>query len=85
MSYFVYILQSETDYTYYVGFTSNLEERVNEHNFGSTRYTSKKRPWKLVYQERFSTEREARKRELAIKRKKSRKYIDWLIADQRSG
>jgi predicted GIY-YIG superfamily endonuclease len=36
--------------------------------------------WKLVYTEIFQTKSEAAKRELAIKKKKSRKYIEWLIS-----
>ena len=37
-------------------------------------------PWKLVYTEIFSTRAEAAAREKKIKLKKSRKYIEWLIA-----
>jgi putative endonuclease len=34
--------------------------------------------WKLVYTEMFQTKSEAAKRELEIKKRKSRKYIEWL-------
>ena len=78
-------MQSELDGSYYVGYTKKIEERVREHNEGSTRYSSKKRPWKLVHREEFADDTEARQRELAIKRKKSRKYIEWLIAQNRIG
>jgi len=36
-------------------------------------------PWKLIFNEEYSTKSEALKREREIKRKKSRKYIEKLI------
>ncbi|MDP4011084.1 MAG: GIY-YIG nuclease family protein [Candidatus Roizmanbacteria bacterium] len=38
----VYILQSEQDNSYYIGSTSDLENRILEHNYEGTGYTSKK-------------------------------------------
>ena len=77
--FYIYILQSELDYSYYVGFTENIENRVYEHNFGRTGYSKSKRPWKLIYSERFETRTEAIKREKYLKRLKSRKYIEKLV------
>ncbi len=59
MIYTVYIIQSEKDGSYYKGYTSNLERRLNEHNTGRGRYTSTKYPWKLVYKKIFYSKREA--------------------------
>lgn len=78
--YFTYILQSLKDQSFYIGFTSNLEQRLKKHNNSSSGYTSTKKPWKIVYFESFDIESKARKRELAIKKKKSRKYIEYLIS-----
>jgi putative endonuclease len=80
MKFYVYILKSEYDGSYYVGFSSDLETRIWEHNEGRTGYTSKKRPWKLVYWEEFEGKTEALKREIFIKRKKSKTFIEELIA-----
>ena len=77
--YFVYIIQSEFDGSYYTGFSENLEERIAEHNFGKTNYTSKKRPWKLVYFEEFDNKTNALKRERFLKRQKSRNFYQQLI------
>jgi predicted GIY-YIG superfamily endonuclease len=41
--------------------------------------TKSKGPWVLVYQEQFDTKIEANRRELEIKSKKSRLYIEKLI------
>jgi putative endonuclease len=77
--YNIYILKSQIDDTYYIGYTDNLERRVYEHNFGKKGYTRKKRPWKLVYSEECDNKTEAIKREIYLKRNKSRVYIEELI------
>ncbi len=79
MAYFVYILQSEKDGTYYVGCTGNLEERLRRHNQGRGSYTKGKGPWKLIYEEVFHSRGEAMKRERQIKSKKGREYISHLV------
>lgn len=77
--YFVYIIQSDLDQSFYIGFSENIENRLNEHNFGNTNYTSKKRPWKLVYFERFENKSDALKREIFLKKQKNKKFYQKLI------
>ncbi len=79
MSYFVCILQSDVDGSYYVGYTYDTALRLVHHNDGWTISTKGKRPWKIVYTEEYGTKTEAIKREKEIKRKKSRSYIESLI------
>jgi putative endonuclease len=43
-------------------------------------YTSIANDWRLVYTEEFEDRTSAIKREREIKKKKSRKYIEFLIA-----
>ncbi len=76
MSYYVYIIESEKDGTFYKGYTKNIDKRLIEHNNGQSRYTSKKMPWKLVYLEKFETKREALIRERKIKHYNS----EYLLA-----
>jgi putative endonuclease len=49
MSYFVYILYSERADHFYIGQTRDMEQRLERHNNGYERYTSKGRPWKLLW------------------------------------
>jgi putative endonuclease len=79
MSYVVYVLRSQTDGTCYVGATSNLAQRIEKHNSGASLFTRARRPWDVVYVEEHPSARDALARERAIKRRKSRKYIDGLI------
>jgi predicted GIY-YIG superfamily endonuclease len=47
--YFVYIIQSQKDKTYYTGFTLNVPARLNKHNEKGVAYTSSKVPFELVW------------------------------------
>jgi putative endonuclease len=68
MSCYCYILQC-ADGTFYTGWTTDPERRVVQHNKGvGAKYTSARRPVKLVYLETLSTRTDAMKRELAIKK-----------------
>jgi putative endonuclease len=80
MQAFVYILFSQTLNKYYVGSTSDLGRRFEEHNRGKEKFTKTGIPWLLVYNEVFEELKEARKRELYIKRMKSRTFIENLIS-----
>ena len=80
MPAFCYILFSTKLNKYYVGSTPDLERRLNDHNRGKEKFTRTGMPWQLVYMETFEELAMARRRELDIKKKKSRKYIESLIS-----
>jgi len=47
--YFVYILESLKDpQKIYIGFTNDLEKRLEEHNTSQSTYSKRYAPWKLV-------------------------------------
>ena len=75
MSFFTYILFSEKTNKYYIGYTQDIDKRLERHNAGATPSTKPGRPWKLVYSEEFGSKTEAHKREVHLKRMKSRVYI----------
>ena len=77
--FFVYILQSMKDFSFYVGQCVDLDRRMSKHWDGLSKYTASKRPWRLVYFEMFASRTEAIHREKEIKRKKSKKYIAFLV------
>ncbi|MDZ7796037.1 MAG: GIY-YIG nuclease family protein [Candidatus Marinimicrobia bacterium] len=79
--YYTYILYSESADRYYVGYTSNLKDRLWHHNSHAVRSTRRGIPWKIVYYEVYSEKHDAIVREHEIKKKKSRKYIASLISD----
>jgi len=73
MSYFVYILitSSKNRYVTYVGYTSNIEKRINAHNSSKGAKFTKGRKWKLVFKKKFKTKSEAMKAEIKIKKNKN--------------
>jgi putative endonuclease len=75
----VYILQSESSKRFYIGCAGQPELRLKEHNRGQTISTRARGPWMLVYQERFDTLVEARRRERQFKSWKSHRSIQELI------
>ncbi len=77
--YHVYVLKSMINNRYYVGSTSNIEERVQRHNAGRVRSTKPFIPWELIYSEPFTSLKTANRREFQIKAWKSREAIERLI------
>ena len=66
--HYVYLLQSEAFIGQrYVGSTSDLKQRLAEHNAGKSPYTSKYAPWRLVTYVAFSDERKAESFERYLK------------------
>lgn len=64
---YTYIIKC-SDGTFYTGWTTNVERRLNAHNAGKgAKYTKTRRPVKLIYLEEFPTKEEAMSREYAIK------------------
>lgn len=77
--YFVYILKSEVNNQYYIGYCSDLDRRLKRHNKGYVESTKRYKPWQLVHKEEKNTEQEAILREQQLKSWKSRAAIERLI------
>ena len=65
--FFVYILRSKADEGYYIGYTSNLDKRIREHNSGKTKSLKHRLPIELIYSEEYDTKRGAKAREVKLK------------------
>jgi putative endonuclease len=78
--FIVYVLYSEAFDKIYVGFTSNLENRLLSHNVLAKKgWTIKFRPWKLIYTESFDDKSDAMTREKQLKSAQGRAFIRSLI------
>jgi len=76
----VYVLYSKGYDKIYIGFTSNLEQRLRSHNeLGKKGWTIKFRPWQVIHTEIFQSKSEAMKREKALKTATGRNFIWSLI------
>ncbi|MCA6379432.1 MAG: GIY-YIG nuclease family protein, partial [Cytophagales bacterium] len=47
MTFYVYILQSQVNNSFYKGSTDDLVRRLREHNEGKSAFTKKYAPWNL--------------------------------------
>ena len=73
--FYVYILRSIVFGKIYIGFTKDLEKRVEHHNLGLDNYTKKYLPWELIFYEAYLSEKDARKREIFLKSGRGRQVI----------
>lgn len=67
MRYYVYVLLSIKDKRFYIGFTSDLKNRLSEHAKGNVRSTKDRRPLKLIHYEYFIDKADAKAREVFLK------------------
>ena len=83
--FIVYVLYSESFRKIYIGYTSNLEERIRSHNESGTKgWTIKFRPWKIIHTEAFDNKSDAMKREQQLKTAKGRERIWQLISNSKN-
>lgn len=75
MKNILYILKSLKDKKRYIGITSSLEKRLNEHTDGLCKSTKSRRPFELIHTEKYISEKEAMKWEKFYKSGKGREYL----------
>jgi len=71
-----YVLFSVQFNKIYIGFSSDIENRLIAHNHPNNKgWTRSFKPWKIIHHETFTTKAEAMKREKQLKSAQERKYI----------
>ncbi|MEQ8424349.1 MAG: GIY-YIG nuclease family protein [Cyclobacteriaceae bacterium] len=75
MGYWVYVLRSLKDDSFYIGQTNNLGTRLARHNSGTEKYTRTKAPWEIMWSVELESRSEAMRLERKLKNMKSRKRI----------
>ena len=78
----LYILQSEISSRYYVGISADPQRRLEFHNSKERGFTSRYRPWTLVYVKQYSTRKDAQQAEQKVKSWKSRIMIGRLVTGE---
>jgi len=73
--YYVYHLQSENNSNrYYIGLTTDVKRRLEEHNSGKSIYASNFKPWRLISYTAFSDKSRAEKFEVYLKTSSGRAF-----------
>ena len=78
MIFYVYMLKSVNNKITrtYVGYTNNLDLRLNKHNAGTGAKSTRGFKWKIIYKKKFYDKRLAMSFEYKLKKnKKKRKYL----------
>ena len=75
--YWAYILESQKDKSWYIGYTSDLKNRLRDHNrgYGGATTSKNKDGWKLIYCEGYTNIQDAKGRERFLKSGAGRKYV----------
>jgi putative endonuclease len=79
--FFVYVLHSLSRNYIYVGMTSDIKRRVEDHNNGYNKTTKPYRPFKLMLVEEYPTRVLAREREKYLKTGIGKEYLKSLPAN----
>lgn len=79
--YYVYVLLSEKDNNFYIGFSENVEQRLDEHNAGKNASTRSRRPFKLIYCEGHTSKSDALRREGYFKTSKGKTTLRQILKD----
>ena len=61
--FYTYIVFSKELDSFYVGYTSNLDQRINEHRTHTKGFTGRVNDWDLKYVEEFDLKKEAMSKE----------------------
>jgi len=85
--YYVYVLRSDKDSKFYVGYTKDLRARIKSHNEGKVKSTKNRMPLKLIYYEACLNQQDALKREKYLKTNYGKRYIksrlnEFLLNDK---
>jgi putative endonuclease len=73
------VLLSEKDNKFYIGYTSNLERRLKEHENGETPSTKYRRPFKLIFYEAYLDQQDALRREGYFKTTAGKRALKMML------
>ena len=70
MHYFVYIIATKVKNKKisYVGYTSNLSKRLNDHNTGKGAKFTRGKKWKIIFKKQYKTKVKAMQEEYKLKK-----------------
>jgi len=77
----VYVLQSANDGGLYIGFTTNLMRRLEEHNSSTSAATACRRPFELIFCEYYRSKPDALRREVYLKTSSGRRALKLMLQE----
>lgn len=77
--FYVYVLWSKSHDRLYVGYSSELRNRFQQHNQGISKATKLFRPYELIYYEAFVEKKDAKNREVYLKSGWGRRSLKKML------
>lgn len=79
LQYCVYVLLSQKDNKFYIGYTTNLHERLTSHITGNSKATEARRPFTLIFCEYYLSKHDATRREKYFKTSVGKKILRLML------
>jgi len=79
--YCTYVLYSLKDRKLYIGSTSDLKRRLEEHFCGKSKSTCSRRPLKIIFCEYFISKKDALRREEYFKTNIGKKGLKFILRE----
>jgi len=79
--FYVYVLRNERNNWWYVGFTTNLKQRIQAHKIGDVKSTRNRKPLKLIFCEAYLSKIDAKRRERYLKTTKGKTTLRTMLKD----
>lgn len=79
--FYVYVLLSQSDGNFYIGFTQDIHKRLEQHNRGENKSTAPRTPFKLIYFEYHLSREDALRRESYFKTSSGKRSLKQMIRD----
>ena len=77
--YYTYILLSKKDNKFYIGYSTNLRERIKRHKAGKVNATKNRLPVTLIFYEVYLCKSDAKRREKYFKTTKGKKALRLIL------
>jgi putative endonuclease len=81
LPYCVYVLFSDADHFLYIGFTSNIENRLKTHQSGGSKSTAYRRPLRLIFCEYYLFKEDAMKRVEYFKTTAGKRALNLMLKE----
>jgi len=79
--FYIYVLQSIKDKSFYVGYTTDLRKRFAEHNHGMNVSTKNRIPWKIIFYEAYRNRDDAERREKYLKTNQGARILKRMLKE----
>jgi len=79
--YYVYVLRNPKKNFIYVGYSEDLQQRIQKHNSGDVKSTKAYHPFKLIHYEAYRNKKDAKRREQYLKTNRGRTTLITMLKE----